>query len=204
MIFIFIININIINNKFYYVYKMDPIKDNTTILPDDLIETIMLNSRYPEIIEISNINKNYKKIGDNDMLWKKLIERDFPFMFEYKYKCKLKNKNKYNTYKKIYEIVYYIISRGIYDILATYEKEKKMKNRYQQSIFNELFDLMITMIPNQFINYKELMKNVADILKVTKYNETGLKFLLNTRILDYVDKFDCENIQYINLDKIYY
>ncbi len=180
-------------------------KDNTDLLPDDMIEIIMLNSRYEEIIYLCNINKNYKRICDK--IWKKLIERDFPFMFESN--CKLKKTNKYNTYKKIYEIVHYIISRGVYDILNTYEKEKKMKNRYPASIYDQLFNLMTSTISQNMINkinvnYGQLMENIANILSLTKYNTTGLKFKLNTSIFDYINYFNCEDIQYVNLDNIYY
>lgn len=180
-------------------------KDNTDLLPDELIEIIMLNSRYQEIIDLCGVNSKYNKICDN--IWEKLIERDFPFMF--KSKCKLKNNYKYNTYKKIYEIVHFIISRGIYDILNTYEKNKKMKNRYPVSIFNQLFDLITDIISQYMINkinidYKQLMDDIAIILSLSKYNSTGLKFSLDTRIFDYIDYFNCNQIQYVKIDTIFY
>lgn len=179
-------------------------KDNTLLFPDDMIETIMLNARYEEITALCGVNNNYHKICDT--IWKNLIERDFPFMF--KSKCKLKKTNRYNTYKKIYEIVHYIISRGVYSILDSYEQEKKMKKRYPTFIYDELFDLMTftisqNMINNININYKQLMETIA-ILLSTKYNATGLKFMLETRLFDYIDKFNCEAIQYVDMDEIYY
>lgn len=179
-------------------------KDNTLLFPDDMIETIMLNARYEEITALCGVNNNYHKICDT--IWKKLIERDFPFMFESK--CKLKKTNRYNTYKKIYEIVHYIISRGVYNILDTYEKQKKMKNRYPSSIYDQLFNLMTSTISQYMIDYipidyKQLMENIA-ILLSTKYNATGLKFMLDTRVFDYIKYFNCEDIQYVNLDKIFY
>ncbi len=179
---------------------MNSQKDNTDLLPNDMIEIIMLNSRYEEIIELSNINKNFKAISDN--LWKKLIERDFPFML--KSKCKLKQSDKYNSYKKIYEIVYNIISRGIYDILNEYEREKKMKKRYPASTYDQLFNLITETISEKTIDYENVMEKIAYILSLKEYNVTALKFSLNSRIYNYINYFNCNKIQYIDQNKIYY
>lgn len=189
--------------------KNKPI-ENDNILVNDVLYQIFLYSKYLDIIEMCSVNKQYKKICDNDQLWNQLMNRDFPFLIK-KLNCDIYQLKVYNTYKKIYELIHMIINNTYINILSVFEK--KRKSRYPHSIQKDLYDMLLNFVKDFsdkiYTNNKYIIDEFLMILNVPKkkngdYYVSDLNYINNNLIYlsNDLNTIECNNIDLVDLKKL--
>jgi hypothetical protein len=95
------------------------------------------------------------------------MNRDFPFLTKI-LNCNIKELKVYNTYKKIYELIHFMLNFTVISILSYFEKNRK--NRYPLLIQEELYNIVLN-----FINHSNKM--IYDSIDVSIINQ--ILILLN-------------------------
>lgn len=146
------------NKNKYYWRKVEP-RVNNSLNNDDLMYNILLHSSFNNINNLI-INKNTKKIINNDQFWKDKLINDFPFTTVVNYDdIKLSYKEKYyilyNYFEDVYQrindeiinidendeyFIFKIINNMIIDITLQQNKKYNLRhavNYYTYKILNE-------------------------------------------------------------------
>lgn len=126
------------------------------IFGDDLKIEIISKLRYIDILELGQVSKKYQSLCQNNILWNKIIKRDFRFyhydgingMKIYKYwneffdeyaimiiKYFALGKMRYDKFEQIYEKIFTLLVEYISNIDAK-EKQQRVQNRqlYELSV----------------------------------------------------------------------
>ena len=169
---------------------------------NDVIYSIFLNADYLEIVELCSVSKQYKKICDQDLLWKQLIERDFPFIF---IDCNIQDEY---TYKKLYEKTHFVIYSYINKIILPFEKNRK--HRYTTYIFKNLFNLIVDVLNKKKVYYDVLTNDILTLLN-PKRRKDNTFYTPDKEHVNYFLKqlftgkelYNCNDIKRINLKLLY-
>lgn len=192
------------------VDKVDINEPNNKLI-DDVLYQIFLQSNYSDIIEMCSVNKQHNKICDNDELWKHLGNRDFPFILK-KLNCDIKTLKVYNTYKKIYELIHFIVNFTLMKILSYFEKSRK--SRYPISTQQELYDIILELInhlrQSEYMNINLMILDRMLTLLSARKKKDGSFYSVDYNIvnnnLSYMlrDLFtlECNNIDLTDLKKL--
>ena len=127
--------------------------------PSDIKMEILLQLKYPDMLIACNTNKEFNQICNQDMLWNRMIERDFPFYpsddkdarksYEHWYKFFdahttriiggfIIYKTKYINLQDVYEAIFKILVDYIdenNEVMDIEDKEEERK-AYEKMIFN--------------------------------------------------------------------
>ena len=120
--------------------KVVDIKSEIDVLGDDGKMEVLLRMEYPEIKNLCSINKDYKRICDKELLWARLIIRDFPCIADEENIENIMDGAKY-LYKKLYRF----FDKYTINIIKDFIEYRKNYNNLQdvyKNIFKELINYM--------------------------------------------------------------
>lgn len=135
------------------------------IITDSKLE-ILLSLDYKDIMQLCSIDKEYYRYCNNDDIYKKLLERDFPFVIK-----SLKVLNEINmTYRKFYEKLYRYIMNIVKIITDVYKYQMGMYEYMDiDKINNNLYYILIDLAINiRKINNEEMIDYIIDMIIIAQ------------------------------------
>ncbi len=180
-------------------------------LLDDVLYQIFLQSNDSDIIEMCSVNQQHKRVCDNDTLWKQLLDRDFPFLLK-KLNCDIKTLLKYNTYKKLYELIHFIVNHTFEKILSYFEKRRK--SRYPITVQQELYQIILFLInhslhPNFYDIDPTTINQILIVLNPPKKKDGSfysMYKIVTNNLLSFLSNdlftIECNNIDKTDLTKL--
>lgn len=156
--------------------KNDKVKTNITLKDEntlgnqlsDIKMEILLQLKYPDMLFACKTNKDFNKICNQDALWNRMIEKDFPFYpsdkkharksYEHWYQFFDEHttriiagfiiyKTKYINFQEIYEAIFKILVNSIeenYEIMNIEDEDEQRKAHHtmDKNIFTKIFKLL--------------------------------------------------------------